>query len=113
MPLLYKFEFEVGGEVLVSVSFYDENTNIINAESLAQISSTSRRIWAQRVIITLEEDKQLPLRSLEHSLQHNLFHNRLNEENWGDAVVRLTEIDNHVALHIYRLYIIFSFIYYR
>ena len=111
MPLLYNYNFEVGGDVSVSVSFYDEDINIIKAESLAQISSTSRRIWAQRVILALEKVKKLPLRSLEPSQQNNLFQTRLNEEKWGDAVAWLTETDNHIALHIYKLYIIiFSFI---
>ena len=105
MPLLYNYEFEIGEGVSVEVSFYDDQYDITNAESLGQIGSQHRRIWAQRAAIDLVEDDEMTLSDMSCFKHDNEFAARLKEENWGQAVVRLTALDARILLQIYRLYL--------
>ena len=106
MPLLYKYEFDIGDGFTVLVAFYDTTYNIIAAESLAQISSATRRIWAQKIILKINKDttNDEPLCLLNASGRENSFQQRLLDENWGDAVIKLIESDACFTLQIYRLY---------
>ena len=105
MPLLYHYEFEIGDNVSFEVSFYDEHYDITDAESLGQIGSHQRRIWAQLAAIDLIDDDEMTLSDMSCFKRDNEFATRLQEENWGQAVVRLTAHDTRILLQIYRLFI--------
>ena len=104
MPLLYHYEFEIGEDVNFEVSFYDAKYDITEAESLGQIGSQQRRIWAQRAAIDLVDENEMILAEMSCFQKDNQFAARLKEENWGQALVRLDTLDTRILLQIYRFY---------
>ena len=104
MPLLYHYEFEIGEDITFKVAFYDDKYDITEAESLSQIGSQHRRIWAQRAVLDLVDDDEMILAEMSCFQNDNQFAARLKEENWGQALVRLDTLDTRILLQIYRFY---------
>ena len=107
MPPLYNFEFWLNEDVLVAVTFFDDYTDIINAESLAQVGSLFRRNWAREIVTEMTDQQEISLKMLKTVSADNPFAVRLDQENWGSSVAKLVYTDSHILLHIYRLYISF------
>ena len=105
MPLVYKYEFENENGVKCSVSFYDKQYNIIDAESLAQISSLYRRAWAQTIIAEMDPIGLMPLSDTSSYHLDDPFAARLRAENWGQSYASLIRSNTHFWLQIYRFYL--------
>ena len=109
MPLLYDYNFELGEGILVKVAFYDDDTNIISAESLGQIDSNSRRSWAKSTVSELSTRPVQYFTSLDSCKGDNLFVARMVNENWGDSLICLIRTDAQYSLQIYRLIFYYLF----
>ena len=105
MSRLYSFCYEFREECF-RVHFYDDQPNIINAESLGQINHQSRRKWAQRLFDLFKSDPHLlQLECMQDELDRNEFSVRLTNENWFPLTVKFEELQGHDTLHIYRFYL--------
>ena len=105
MALLYSFVYEYREESF-RVNFYDVTTNIIAAESLAQISSNQRRKWAQKLFEIFEKDSNiLQLIIYEDENDTNDFSKRLVTELWTPFVAVFEMKHTQATLHIYRFYL--------
>ena len=92
-------------EELVAVTFFDEQIDIINAESLAQVGSLFRRKWAQEIVMEMTDQQTISLTKLKHISMDNPFVTRLEQEQWGSSIVKLNYTDSRICLHIYRSYL--------
>ena len=103
MAKLYGFEFEIEDEKCI-VAFYDDTYNIINAESLAQISHYHRRQWALDLVefFLTTSETQGTWNSI--FTEETPFSKRLCEEGWKDCVVRFEKTLTQFSLQIYRFY---------
>ena len=102
MTCLYSFGYEFRLENY-KVSFYDSKYDIIAAESLAQINSSSRRKWAQRLFEIFELDSNvLQLECHLDETDTNPFSKRLATENWFPFVAVFEIQHSQPTLHIYR-----------
>ena len=105
MTCVYSFVFEFREESY-KVNFYDDTTNIIAAESLAQISSQQRRKWARNLFDIFENDSNiLQLEVKSDDSDTNAFSKRLMEENWTPFIAVYEIKHLQATLHIYRFYL--------
>ena len=105
MPLLYNYEFDIGEEIDVKVAFYDDTYDIIAAESLGQIDSISRRIWAQRSAVEMLKKPAMHFHELNSCRGDNPFVKRMIEEKWMNSLLCLTQTETSYFLQIYRSYL--------
>ena len=90
------------------MNFYDGATDIIAAESLAQISSNQRRKWAQKLFEIFTKDSNiLQLIIYEDENDTNEFSKRLVTESWTPLVAVFEMIHAQATLHIYRFYYLY------
>ena len=107
MTCVYSFVFEFREESY-RVNFYDDATDIIAAESLAQIPSQQRRKWARTLFDIFEKDSNiLQLEIKTDASDTNAFSTRLIEENWTPYIAVFEIIHFQATLHIYRFYFIY------